>query len=142
MVEEEEEKSQCPRSKDNASNDLVKAALMSTLAASTRLMVTLAATPSFFPTTYLYTSWFRLHPIMDADTMPTPTTTTTTTDHSPCSCTRISAAADGAISNVYCTGIFVFSAATNFYDDIHDGTTSTTSIIPGDDGAENLCAKV
>ena len=37
-------------SKDDASNDLVKAALVSSLATSTRLMATLAATPPFFPT--------------------------------------------------------------------------------------------
>ena len=142
MVEGEEEKSWCPRSKDDASNDLVKAALMSTLAASTR-HGNLGRYSPILPHHHLYTSWFRLHPIIDADAMPaTTTTTTTTTDCSPRSCTRISAAADGTINSVCCTGIFVFPAATNFYDDIHDGTTSTTSIIPGDDGAENLCAEV
>ena len=51
MVEEVENKRCGSCYKDNASDDLFKTALMSTLAASTRLMATLATTPPFFPST-------------------------------------------------------------------------------------------
>ena len=87
-------------SKDDASNDLVKAALVSSLATSTRLMATLAATPPFFPTPAIAST-----PPGFAYAPPPPPTTTA---HSPC------------------PGIFA-SAATSFYDDVHDGATTTTA---------------
>ena len=61
VVEEVENKRCGSCYKDNASDDLFKMALMSTLAASTRLMATLATFPPFFPSTstppgFAYTS--------------------------------------------------------------------------------------